>query len=195
MSGRDVLGIALAYGLGCLCAGYYVVRWRTGTDVRRIGSSSAGARNAGRVLGPGGFVLVLTLDALKGGAAVWAARALGLGGPALGGAAVSVVVGHVLPVQLGFQGGKGIAPSIGALLVYDPWIVLASAVVFGLAYLVSGRRLVPGGLAACALAPLTGFLVHRSRVEVAVLVALALVILVAHRGNLRAVLRPVSATS
>ena len=194
MSGRDVLGIALAYGLGCLCAGYYVVRWRTGTDVRRIGSSSAGARNAGRVLGPGGFVLVLTLDALKGVAAVWAARALGLGGLALGGAAVSVVVGHILPVQLGFQGGKGIAPSIGALLVYDPWIVLVSAVVFGLAYLVSGRRLVPSGLAACALAPLTGFLLLRSRVELAVLVALVLVILVAHRDNLRAALRPVSAT-
>ena len=51
MSGRDVLGIALAYGLGCLCAGYHVVRWRTGTDVRRSGSSGAGARNAGPVLG------------------------------------------------------------------------------------------------------------------------------------------------
>ena len=194
MSGRDVLGIALAYGLGCLCAGYYVVRWRTGTDVRGIGSSSAGARNAGRVLGRGGFALVLTLDALKGVAAVWAASAIGLGG-APGAAVVAVVAGHVLPVQLGFRGGKGIAPSIGALLVYDPWVVLASALVVGLAYLPSGRRLVPSDLTGCALAPLTGILLHRSRVELAVLVALALVILVAHRDNLRAALRPVSATS
>ncbi len=98
MSGRDVLGIALAYGLGCLCAGYYVVRWRTGADIRRIGSSSAGARNAGRVLGRWGFALVLALDALKGVAAVWAACAIGLGG-----AAVAVVAGHVVPVQLGFR--------------------------------------------------------------------------------------------
>jgi glycerol-3-phosphate acyltransferase PlsY len=195
MSGRDVLGIALAYGLGCLCAGYYVVRWRTGPDVRRSGSSSAGARNAGRVLGRGGFALVLTLDALKGVAAIWTACAIGLGGAALGGAVVAVVAGHVLPVQRGFRGGKGIAPSIGALLVYDPWIVLASALAFGLAYLLSGRRLVPNGLAACALAPLTGVLLHRSRVELAVLVALTLVILVAHRNNLRAALRPVRATS
>ena len=156
MSGRHVLSIALAYGLGCLCAGYYVVRWRTGTDVRRIGSS---------------------------------------------------VAGHVLPVQLWFRGGKGIAPSIGALLVYDPWVVLASALVVGLAYLPSGRRLVPSDLTGCALAPPplavaspalappTGILLHRSRVELAVLVALALMILVAHRDNLRAALRPVSATS
>ena len=152
MSGRDVLGIALAYGLGCLCAGYYIVRWRTGTDVRRIGSSSAGARNAGRVLGRWGFALVLTLDALKGVAAVWAACAIGLGG-----AAVAVVAGHVLPVQLGFRGGKGIAPSIGALLVYDAWVVLASA-------LVVRSRVPPERPTAraerarrrCALAPLTG---------------------------------------
>jgi glycerol-3-phosphate acyltransferase PlsY len=134
MSGRDVLGSALAYGVGCLCAGYCVVRWRTGTDVLGIDSSSSGARNAGRVLGHGGFA-------------------------------------------------------------YDPWIVLVSALVVGLAYLPSGRRLVPSDLAACALAPLTGVLLHRSRVELAVLVALALVILVAHRDNLRAALRPVSATS
>jgi glycerol-3-phosphate acyltransferase PlsY len=193
MSGRDVLGIPLAYGLGCLCGGYPVVRWRTGTDVRQIGSASAGARNAGRVLGRGGFALVLRLEAPNGVAAVWAACAVGLGGAALGG--VVVVAGHVLPARLGFRGGNGIALTIGALLVCDPRIVLASALVFGLAFLLSGRWLVPSGPAACELAPLKGVLLHGSRVERAVLVGLALVILVAHRDNPRAALRPVSATS
>ncbi len=108
MSGRDVLGITLAYGPGCLCAGYTVVRWRICTEVR---------------------------------------------------------------------------------------IVLASTLVFGLAYLVSGRWLVPSGLAACSLAPLTGVLLRHSCVELAVLTGLALVMLVAHRDNPRAALRPVSAAS
>src|SRR5262249_11112674 len=109
MIGRDVVGIGLAYSLGCLCAGYYVVRWHAGADARRTGCASAGARNAGRVLGAGGFMLVLALDTLKGVAAVWVARAIGLSGLALGLAVVAVVVGHVLPAQLGFRGGKGIA--------------------------------------------------------------------------------------
>jgi glycerol-3-phosphate acyltransferase PlsY len=99
-----------------------------------------------------------------------------------------VVVGHVLPPLLGFRGGKGIAPSVGALLVYDAWILLAATMVFGLAYVVSGRRLVPSGLVAFALAPMTSLILHRSGVELVVLVALALVILVAHRQNIRAVL-------
>ena len=189
---RDVVGIGLAYVLGSLCAGYYVVRWRTGDDVRQTGSGSVGARNAGRLLGPGGFALVLTLDMLKGVAAVAAARAIGLSGPALGIAVVAVVVGHVLPPLLGFRGGKGIAPSIGALLVYDTWILLTSTMVFGLAYVVSGRRLVPSGLVAFALAPMTGLILHRSAVELVVLVTLALVILVAHRQNIRTVLGAVA---
>ena len=82
MSGRDVLGIALAYGLGCLCAGYYVVRWRTCADVRRIGSSSPGARTPGACSAAVDSRWILTLDAPKGVAAVWAACAIGLGGAA-----------------------------------------------------------------------------------------------------------------
>ena len=94
MIARSFVGIGLAYALGSLCAGYYLVRWRTGRDVRLTGSTSAGARNAGRLLGPGAFVLVLALDLLKGIAAVAVARALGLGDLALGIAVVAVVIGR-----------------------------------------------------------------------------------------------------
>jgi glycerol-3-phosphate acyltransferase PlsY len=192
---RSFLGIGLSYALGSLCAGYYLVRWRTGRDVRQTGSASAGARNAGRLLGPGGFVLVLTFDLLKGVTAVAAARALGLDDLTLGIAVVAVVVGHVLPVQLAFRGGKGIAPSIGALLAYDAWVLLVSTVVFGLAYVASGRRLVSSGLVAYALAPVTGLALRRPGVELAVLAALAMVVLAAHRGNIRRALGLEIATS
>jgi glycerol-3-phosphate acyltransferase PlsY len=194
MIARSVVGIGLAYALGSLCAGYYLVRWRTGRDVRQTGSRSAGARNAGRLLGPGGFVVVLGFDLLKGVTAVAAGRVLGLDEPALGIAVVAVVVGHVLPVQLAFRGGKGIAPSIGALLAYDAWALVVSAMVFGLAYVASGRRLVASGLVACALAPVTGLVLRRPGVELAVLAALAGVVLAAHRGNIRRALSGEAAT-
>jgi glycerol-3-phosphate acyltransferase PlsY len=194
VSARDLLGIGFAYALGSLCAGYYLVRWRTGQDIRRIGSASAGARNAGRLLGPGGFALVLGLDALKGGAAVVAGRQLGLGDVALAIAVVAVVIGHVLPIQLGFRGGKGVAPSIGALLAYDAWIVLGSAVIAGLAYVVGGRRVVLSGLVAYALAPVTGLALGRPAPEIVALAVLAVVVLAAHHGNIRGVLRGATAS-
>ena len=171
MSARDFLGIGLAYALGSLCAGYYLVRWRTGRDVRLIGSASAGARNAGRLLGPGGFALVLAFDLLKGIAAVVVAVACsGWATPRWHVVVVAVVVGHVLPVQLGFRGGKGVAPSIGALLAYDAWVVLGSAAIAGLSYVMSGRRLVRerSGRLRCSLL-VTGLALRRPILEVAAL--------------------------
>lgn len=186
MSARDLVGIGLAYALGSLCAGYYLVRWRTGRDVRLIGSASTGARNAGRLLGPRGFALVLAFDLLKGIGAVAVGRhLLGLGDAALALAVVAVVVGHVVPVQLGFRGGKGVAPSVGALLAYDAWVVLVSAVIAGLAYVVSERRLVLSGLVAYSLAPVTGLALRRPVVELAALAGVAVIVLAAHRGNIR----------
>ncbi len=98
---------------------------------------------------------------------------------------MAVVVGHVLPVQLGFCGGNGVAPSIGALRAYDAWVMLGSAVIAGLTYVMSDRRLVPSGLVAYALAPVTGFALRRPTVEVAALAGLAVGVLAAHRGNIR----------
>jgi len=107
-----ILGTAtLAYALGCLNAGYYLLRWRDGRDLRQLGSGNAGARNAGRVLGRRAFALVFALDAAKSMLAVlaacwWAPEAAAT-------CAVIAALGHVFPVQLGFRGGKGVATAIG----------------------------------------------------------------------------------
>src|ERR1035441_2499722 len=67
------IGLA-AYALGCFTTGYYLVRWRTGQDVREVGSGSVGARNVGRLLGRQGFLATMLCDFGKGMLAVWGAR-------------------------------------------------------------------------------------------------------------------------
>src|SRR2546428_443464 len=62
-----------AYVLGCFTTGYYLVRLRTGQDIREQGSGSVGAKNVGRLLGWTGFALTLLGDFGKGAFAVWAA--------------------------------------------------------------------------------------------------------------------------
>ena len=68
------VGMLAAYGLGCLTTGYYLVRLRTGQDIRGLGSGSVGARNVGRILGKSGFFITLAGDSGKGALAVWAMR-------------------------------------------------------------------------------------------------------------------------
>src|SRR5882724_13556311 len=63
-----------AYILGCFTTGYYLVRMRTGQDIRELGSGSIGAKNVGRVLGWRGFLTVVLGDVCKGMFAVWVAR-------------------------------------------------------------------------------------------------------------------------
>ena len=110
------LVLLLCYAIGCVVTAWYLVRWRTGADLRGMNSGTTGARNAGRVLGRGGFVIVALLDGLRGLLAMSLAAAFGLREWWLTAAGLAVLAGHMWPAQLGFHGGKGIAVSVGVLV-------------------------------------------------------------------------------
>ncbi|HUL42243.1 MAG TPA: glycerol-3-phosphate acyltransferase [Burkholderiales bacterium] len=122
-----------SYVVGSAVAGYYLTYWRTGRDVRDMGSGSAGARNAARVLGPRYGVLVFSLDFAKGLIVALTITAMPGNELYTGVAATAVVMGHVWPAQLRFDGGRGVAPAAGALMVWQPAVLAVVA----LAYLVS----------------------------------------------------------
>ena len=119
-----------SYLLGCFTTGYYLVRARLGRDIRALGSGSVGARNVGRVLGRLGFSVTLAGDFGKGAFVMWAAPHFTTDGRLLGLAMLAVVVGHIWPAQLRFHGGKGVATSLGALLLYDYHLAVAFAILF-----------------------------------------------------------------
>src|SRR5258705_8208298 len=121
-----------SYLLGCLATGYYLVRWRTGQNLRVLGSGSTGGTNAGRVLGRPGLIITGLVDIFKGVAAVAAARYFRLDAWAVALAAAAVVAGHVFPFQLGFHGGRGLGTALGALLLIDYPLVTVVLVLTGL---------------------------------------------------------------
>ncbi len=180
--------LLISYGLGCFCTGYYLTRWRTGQDIRQLGSGNVGARNVGRVLGPVGFGLTLLGDTAKGAAAVWLALdwQLSLGGVIL--ALLAAVAGHMWPVQIGFRGGKGIATGLGGMLVFDLWLVAIMLVLVGLVGLVI-RHSTVSGLIVITTTPLIAWIRGYPLPVVVGLALLAPMILFAHRGNIRAFVR------
>lgn len=172
-----------AYILGCFTAGYYLVRARMGEDLRELGSGSVGARNVGRLLGWRGFLLTGLGDFGKGALAVWAARHFTTDDRLVALALLAVVAGHVWPVQLRFRGGKGMATSLGALLVYDWQLAVAFALLFAGGFAVLRKTVLPG-LFALACLPLISAYLARGAAEVVGISALAGLVLIAHRKNL-----------
>jgi glycerol-3-phosphate acyltransferase PlsY len=151
--GRIGLG---AYLLGCCTTGYYLVRWRTGQDIRESGSGSVGARNVGRILGAPGFILTLLGDFTKGAVAVWVAQHFSAYHQWLAAVAMlAVVAGHIWPAQLRLHGGKGMATSLGALCIFDFHLALAFGLLFSLGLFFVRKTIVPG-LFAFACLPLVG---------------------------------------
>ena len=181
-----IITSVLAYVLGGISAGYWLVRLRTGGDVRDFGSRSTGATNTGRVLGRGGFAAVLVLDAGKGALAVGCARLLSPEGPWTALAALAVVVGHIWPIQLGFRGGKGIAPMIGAWLALAP-LALLPCLLLGLLVLTRLRRMTLSGLCGLVLLPLGAWWSTHAWPVTLAGAATLVVCLVSHRDHLRGV--------
>jgi len=178
-----VLGVAAgSYVLGCFSTGYYLVRKRTGQDIRELGSGSTGARNAGRVLGRGGFLLTMAGDLAKGGLAVWLALALTGNDRVALLAWLAVVAGHIWPAQLGLRGGKGVSTSLMGLLVYDWRLAAIYCLVYG-AGLAAWRRPVAASLVAFALLPWAGWCLEMEPAQVWGISVLAGMVILAHHRN------------
>ena len=182
--GKEMMIIVVAYALGCFTTGYYLVRIRTGRDIRLCGSGSVGAKNVGRVLGRPGFLITLAGDFAKGALAVWLAEYFRLHPVGVMLAMLAAVAGHLWPAQLRCSGGKGVAASLGAVMVYDPTIALTLAGLFAAAFVIM-RNFVFAGLMAFAITPLVLFGLEYPLPSVFGMSALALLILIAHRKNVR----------
>jgi len=180
--------VAVAYLIGSIPFSFLVARAFGVADVRRVGSGNVGATNVLRSAGKAAGVLALLLDVGKGAAAAALAGRLAPGEPRLASlAAVVAVVGHMYPVWLRFEGGKGVATGLGAFAPLVPEAALVAVVAF--AAVAGLTRLVSAGSVAGAIA-LAGFAWARrgvSSAAVAATVTAALVVF-KHRSNIRRIL-------
>jgi glycerol-3-phosphate acyltransferase PlsY len=112
--------IMSSYLLGALPFALWITRWKTGADVRSVGSGHAGATNVMRATGWATGILVLVLDLAKGYLGLWIALQLTPEPVMLGISAALIVIGHCWPVFAVFRGGMGMAAGGGALLAIWP---------------------------------------------------------------------------
>jgi len=117
----NAVAIVIAYLVGSIPSGYIVTRLVTGKDIRQLGSGNVGALNTYRQVGGRAGIAVFLADMGKGiGAVAIANWGLGVSEPFLLLTILAAVVGHMWPVFLRFSGGRGMATSLGALLIFMP---------------------------------------------------------------------------
>ncbi len=154
-----LLILIAAYLIGSIPFGYVLVRFKTGRDVRAMGSGNIGATNVlrttGRLLG----VVTLLLDVAKGFLAVWMAGRLSDGSADwMSAAALAVMAGHAFPVFLKFRGGKAVASFVGAFLCLAPGPLAAVLVVFVTVVAIT-RYISLGSIIGAAVLPLAVWLI------------------------------------
>ncbi|HEY5337556.1 MAG TPA: glycerol-3-phosphate 1-O-acyltransferase PlsY [Rhizomicrobium sp.] len=171
----------IGYLLGSIPFGL-IITWLSGAgDVRKIGSGSIGATNVLRTGNRWAAAGTLLFDAAKGAAAVWITGYF-FGEDGMMIAAVAATLGHLFPIWLGFKGGKGVAVSLGILLVLY-WPVALLALATWLAAVALFRISSLAALIASVVTPVYMFAFGQLDYA-ATTVVIALLVLIMHRENI-----------
>ena len=123
-------------------------------DIRDYGSGSTGMTNVTRAVGVPAGIAVMVLDMGKAALAVILAKVFSDSHGVAAAAALAALVGHIWPVFIGFQGGKGVASGYAALFVLSPIAALASTVA-GAPLVAITRYMSVGSLAGAAAGVVT----------------------------------------
>ncbi|MFH1808881.1 MAG: glycerol-3-phosphate 1-O-acyltransferase PlsY [Pseudomonadota bacterium] len=184
LDGALVIG---AYLLGAIPFGLLLARVLAGADVRAAGSGNIGATNVARVAGKKLGAVTLLLDAIKGLTPVWVARGLGVQDGWLGLVALAAVLGHCYPVYLRFQGGKGVATGLGVFIALSPLAGGIGALSY-LGMFAATRTSSLGSFALLGGTLITSALLAPPWWPLFSVIAIAAVILLRHRDNIRRLL-------
>ena len=113
--------ILIAYLLGSIPSAYIVGRLVKGVDMREVGDGRMGTNATVRRLGFACGIMVGFIDLGKGAMAVILAQVLNVPLIVVLLAGLVVVAGHNWSIFIGFKGGRGLAPTFGALASLVFW--------------------------------------------------------------------------
>ena len=178
--------VIAAYLLGSVSFAVVTSRAFGIADPRTYGSGNPGATNVLRSGKKAAAALTLLGDAAKGWLAV--ALAVHFSGPdtpmlvAL--VFMAVFLGHLYPIFLRFQGGKGVATALGVLLALNCWLGLAALATWLVVALVF-RLSSLAALMAAISAPIYAYEMNLHREWVIACTLMSLLLIWRHKRNIQ----------
>lgn len=187
----------ISYCLGSISFSVIFSKKMAGFDVREKGSGNAGSTNVLRTVGKKAAALTLICDILKGIVAVLLAYAFSHivedanGALMVQIAGVMVVIGHTFPLFFKFKGGKGVATSIGIIMLINYQIGLI-CLIFALLVIILTKTVSIGSIMAAILFPVLTLLLHENYLiegnYIIFGILLALIVIFNHRANIKRIM-------
>ena len=187
----------IAYLIGSINFSVIISKRMAGFDVREKGSGNAGTTNMLRSIGVKAAVITLLCDILKGVVVILIAILIGNIVDGLDDAllvqlaGIFVIIGHTFPIFFGFKGGKGIATSLGVLLMIN-WQIGLICLVFALILMAITRMVSVGSIAAAILFPVLVVFIGQNYIVpvnnwsyLIFSIIIAILVLFNHRENLK----------
>jgi len=171
-----------AFLIGSIPFAYIITKIVTGEDIRDVGSGNPGATNVVRALNLKYGSIVLLLDMAKGFLPVLLATKSPYPYmvPLI---AFALVIGHDYTPFLGFQGGKGVATSLGIFLVLNPVVTFIVVLIF--VVITSVFKFVSfGSLLGAVSYPVIAYIMGRTE-YIWVAAGLAALIVYKHKSNIK----------
>jgi acyl phosphate:glycerol-3-phosphate acyltransferase len=172
-----------AYLLGSVCSAIIVCKLCKLPDPRDSGSKNPGATNVLRLSGKNYAFIVLCGDFCKSLLPMLIAHSYGLSLNVIAYIGLCAIMGHIYPVFFKFQGGKGVATTLGVLFGINPILGLLSV----LTWLVVAKIFKYSSLAAIlaiSAAPFYALLLLKSPLIFCILLSSALLVIYKHKENI-----------
>jgi acyl phosphate:glycerol-3-phosphate acyltransferase len=180
---KNFLLFGLSFILGSIPFGIIMGKVK-GVDLKRVGSGNIGATNVLRSIGALPAVLTLLGDILKGTLAVSTGRYFGVGTLYEGLIGVSAILGHNFSLFLGFRGGKGVATSLGVLVLYTPKVAFITLIIW-LVTVFFTKYSSMGAIVSFTLLPANIVLFDYDKTKLFITILIALFILIRHKDNIK----------
>jgi glycerol-3-phosphate acyltransferase PlsY len=177
----------LAYLMGSIPFGLWLVKAWKGVDVREVGSGNIGTTNVYRAAGKTAAIVVFLLDVAKGALPVAIALWLQLPPWVVVLAGVMAILGHSKSVFLGFTGGKSVATGIGTILALSPLGAAITLALFAVVFAAS-RMVSLGSIIASLVLPGILFALKTPLTYVLYAAGAALYVIIRHRANIQRIL-------
>ena len=187
----------IAYLIGSINFSVILSKKMAGFDVREKGSGNAGTTNMLRSVGKKAAAITLVCDILKGVIAILIAMLMNKIFPNSNGAllvqiaGVAVILGHTFPIFFKFKGGKGVATSLGVLIMSN-WQIGLICLVFALILIILTQMVSVGSIAAAILYPVLTIFIPQNYIlpgnYIIYSIVLAVIIVFNHRENVKRLL-------